>query len=177
MRILHVAFPVLLGGPQATRTTLRPTPHHHFSEKETETGLGVHWGHGGARGLRVWTPGVFTHLFRLQGPPPGCGRKGGVRRMAENSSDPPNPEMEGSGKLDPFWACSPPSCLCPHTDLTSATWWPGGGEGASEMGLGGRGRGLDVVVQVLGLQLLLAADYLLSWERGGQERQVSAGQL
>lgn len=45
------------------------------------------------------------------------------------------------------------------------------------MGLGGRRRDLDVVVQVLGLQLLLAADYLLSRERGGQERQVSAGQL
>ena len=69
MRTLYVAFPVLLGGPQATRTTLRPTPHHHFSEKETETGLGVQRGHGVARGLCVWNPGVFTHCFASRAHP------------------------------------------------------------------------------------------------------------
>lgn len=52
-------------------------PHLHFSEKETETGLGAQWGQSGARGLHVWAPGGCTHLCGRQGPPPGCGNKGG----------------------------------------------------------------------------------------------------
>ena len=36
-------------------------PHLHFSEKETETGLGAQWGQSGARGLHVWAPGGCTH--------------------------------------------------------------------------------------------------------------------
>ena len=75
------------------------------------------------------------------------------------------------------WAHSGPApdppVYSPHPDLT-ATWWPGGWGEASEMCSGWREETQKWLSGFWGHQMLLAADYLLSWERARPEVQVWA---